>query len=373
MKIGIDTFGCDHGRSGLGAYLMSVISTLPKNTELEYELFGSEMDRYTYTGETGIDYTSVNLPDTLGAERIWHSFNSNGFGKKRGYDIMLYTAGSRMICSKSKIPSVAIVNDIVSSVFSSSDWISKVLLRKGLNNASCIIAASNYIKKDLIKLGIKNKNIEVIHNGINHSMFFASESSVGNAEIVDIKPFAIKRPYFIYASRMIGPEKKHIELIKAFTLFKEKTHLPHRLVIAGAESRYSEEVHKAVFTSSAASDIFLTGYFPHESFPELYRNAEACVFPSVNEGVGLPVLESMACGIPVACSSSGALPEIAGNNALYFNSDNIEEIEQCLEKLVGDEALRKKLIDGGLEWASRYSWEKTISKTLEVIKNTVKV
>ena len=106
-------------------------------------------------------------------------------------------------------------------------------------------------------------------------------------------------------------------------MFKEKTGLPHRLVLAGEEGAYAEEVQKAAFDSSAATEIFMTGYFPREGFPELYRNSEMCVFPSVNEGVGLPVLEAMATGIPVACAKAGALPEIAGNNVLFFVSDNI--------------------------------------------------
>ncbi len=369
MKVGIDTFGCDHGRSGLGTYLLSIIPSLPQSQDIEYELFGSEMDRYTYTGDTGIAYASVNIPDTLGAERLWHSFKAGAFGKKRGYDLILYTAGARMIAANKKIPGVAIVNDVLSAVLASSDWISKALVKKGLNKAKCIIAASEYIKQDLIKCGIKCSNIIVVRNGINHSTFFSSQNPDSGTGIVDIKPFAIKRPYFIYASRMVGPEKKHIELIKAFSLFKERTGLPHRLVIAGAESSYGEEVHKAVFESSSVSDIFLTGFFPHESFPELYRNAEACIFPSINEGVGMPVLESMACGIPVACSRSGALPELYGDNVLYFDSDDIEEISNSMESLVRDNELKKSLVEKGLKWSAPLSWKRTAEDTIDIIKS----
>ena len=368
MKVGIDTFGLDHGRSGLGSYLLSLLPVLPKDDDIEYRLFGSEMDRYTFTGERGIPFESVSVPDSLNAERLWHTFNANTFARRHKYDVVFFASGSRMLPVRNKVPSVAVVNDILSTVLSSYDYLSASMLKKALNRASYIICASNYIKKDLIRSGIRSNNIEVIHNGINHSMFFPVQHDSTSDGIVDIKPFAIKRPYFIYASRMTGPEKKHVELIKAFTAFKEKTKLPYRLVIAGSESKYGEEVHKAVFNSSAASDIFLTGFFPHESFPELYRNAEACIFPSVNEGVGLPVLEAMACGIPVLCSSSGALGEMAGNNAIFFDSDNIDEMESCMERIVEDKDLKEKLIAGAVEWVSRYTWEKTASKTMEIIR-----
>ena len=89
--------------------------------------------------------------------------------------------------------------------------------------------------------------------------------------------------------------------------------------------------------SEAASDIFITGYFPHENFPELYRNADACIFPSVNEGVGLSVLEAMVTGLPVACSNKGTLPEITGGKTLYFDSDNVQEMADVIEKIIVDE------------------------------------
>ena len=371
MKVGIDTFGCDHGRSGIGSYLLSLVPRLPVSSEVTYSLFGPEMDRYTYTADKGINFISANIPDSLTAERIWHALNVNTFSKKQGFNVVLYTAGARMLPLKCRIPGVAVVNDIVSNIFLKTDdlWLQKQI-KKGLSNVNCIIAASQYIRKDLERSGISNKNIEVIHNGIDHSLFYPR--AIESEEAIDIKPFAIKRPYFIYASRMQSAEKKHIELIKAFSLFKEKTHLPHRLVLAGADGPYSDEVHQAAFKASAASDIFLTGYFPHESFPELYRGAEACIFPSVNEGVGLPVIEAMATGLPVACAKAGALTEIAGNNALYFDSNNIEEMETVMEQIVTDKALREKLITGGFEWTKRFDWEKTALLTLDVLKKTAK-
>ncbi|MBQ9238329.1 MAG: glycosyltransferase family 4 protein, partial [Treponema sp.] len=160
------------------------------------------------------------------------------------------------------------------------------------------------------------------------------------------------------------------ELIRAFTLFKERTKLPHRLVLCGSDGDYSEEIHRAAARSVVASDIFLTGFFPHESFPQLYAGADACIFPSVNEGVGLPVIEAMATGIPVACSNGGALPEIGGPSPLYFDADNIDEIELAMERLVLDTALRSSMIAAGIKWAAQYNWEKTVLRTIEVLRAT---
>ena len=377
MKIGIDTFGCDHGQSGIGSYLSSVLNPLTSNfPDMQWTLFGHETDRYTWKYNDDVTFLGQSIKDSVHAEKNWHVFKCPSFVKKNSFDAVLYSAGARMLPHKFNVPGIAVVNDIVSKLYTSqNDPSLKSLMKKGLARVNCIIAPSQYVKKDLEKNGFNPRRIEVIHNGINHELFHPEDDFQSmeneNSDMVDIKPFAIKKPYFIYASSLTSAEKKHIELIKAFSLFKKRTGLPHRLVLAGADGPYSNEVHTQAFNSSAASDIFITGYFPHESFPELYRNAEACVFPSVNEGIGLPVLEAMATGLPVLCSKQGALGELAGNNALFFDSDNIEDIAQALEKIVADTELRKKLSQDGISWTKRFSWEKTAEMTKNVIVQVV--
>lgn len=371
MKAGIDTFGCDHGRSGIGSYLHSFAANLPLSGAVEFELFGSEIDRYTYNSVREIPFQALSVPDSLAAERLWHFFRLQKFVRNAKYDVVLYPAIERALPLSFKTPGVAVVNSIVSVMLKEQgERMMRIQIKRGLAKVQKIVAASEFLRNDLIGLGIDESKIEIIHNGIDHRLFFPQLQI--DAETVNIKPFAIKRPYFIYGSRLSGPEKKHIELIKAFALFKEHTKAPHRLVIAGAEGQSSEEVHRAASLSPAASDIFLTGFFPHESFPLLYAGADACIFPSVNEGVGLPILEAMATGIPVACAASGALPEMGGEAALYFDSNNIEEVASAMEKIVSDSAFRETMVASGLRRARHFSWETTVSETIEVMKKIVR-
>lgn len=371
MKFGIDTFGGDHARSGVGSYLQSFTSNIPEMEDVEFELFGSELDRYTYNSVNGIPFTSVRVPDSLLAERAWHYTRINNFAQKAGYNCVLYPGVERVLPISFRVPGVAVVNSIIyAKLKEKNDTALKIQLKQGLHAVQKIVAPSQVIRMDLIKSGVNPAKIEIIHNGIDHKLFYPELKS--DEETVNIQPFAIKKPYFIYGSRLSGPEKKHVELIKAFTLFKERTHLPHRLVLAGSDDAYADQVHKAAFHSSAATDIFLTGFFPHESFPLLYAGAEACIFPSTNEGVGLPVLEAMATGVPVACSKSCALPEAAGDAAVYFDSDNVEEIAACMEKIVTDSDLRQTMISKGLTQAAKFSWQKTVEQTIGVLKSVAK-
>ena len=368
MNIGIDVFGCDHGRSGSGSYVLSLVKNLPLDKDCTYDLFGPEIDRYTFdSGDGRSTYSGIQIPDSITAERLWHLFRLEHFAAKKKYDAVLFPIDSRLIRYTRKIPAIVVVHDVLSETYKASNdvWALKLQM-KALRSASKVIAVSQYIRKDLVSLGIRSEKIEVIYDGIDHSMFYPRP--VLDSAMVNIQPFAIKKPYIIYASRLSKPEKKHIELIRAFAVFKKKTGLPHRLVLAGSEDPYAESIHREAAACEYASDIFITGYFPYKDFPELYSGSEACVFPSVGEGVGLPLIEAMASGIPVACAKAGSLPEIAGDCALYFNPDDTEECALAIESVITDGKLRERLIKNGFEWVKRFSWEKTAEKTIDLVK-----
>lgn len=372
MKIGIDVFGCDHGRSGFGSYVSSFVRYLPDSADLSFELFGPEIDRYTYTAEkAGIKYNGVTISDTVNSQRFWHSTVISSFLKKSKYDVCIFTAGTRLLPRKFDIPSIVIVQDVVSKLFESKDIYYNMIIKNSLKKADLLVAASQFIKDDIINcLKIPESKIIVIYNGLDHDRFYPRPKN--NENTILIQPFSIRRPYIIYASRIEYPVKHHIELIKAFEAFKKSTGLPHRLVLAGSDGQNAEIVHNEVLKSDVSSDIFLTGFFPPQNLPELYAGADACVFPSSCEGVGFPVLETMGCGIPVGCANAGSLPEITGDCVLLFNPENVEEIASAIEKLVCNTTLRESLIIKSIDFVKKYSWEDTVSKTIEVAKKILK-
>ena len=363
MKIGIDALGCDHGQSGCGAYLLNFIKNVPKASQCEFELFGLEIDRYTYTGDKEIPFTSVNVDDNLKAIRRWHKHGLKKFVRRNKYDVVLFPASAVVLPRKIKAKSVIIMNGTLSSIEKKSE---RKIFRKALLRSSLIIAASQFIKDELVDSGFGSKNIQAIHNGIDHKVFFPLVDN--DSEFVDIKPFAIKRPYFIYSSRLSGESKKHIELIEAFEQFKKRTNAPHRLVLVGSDGSYTEKIHRIAYDSEYASEILITGHFPQESLQKLYCGSTACVFPAVNEGVGLPVIEAMACGVPVLCSDKGALKEMAGEAPMYFNSENVEEIALDMQKIVEDKSLAKTMIQKGYEVSHRITCENTVKETLNAVE-----
>ena len=369
LRIGIDTFGCNHGMSGLGSYLFELMGNM-STKDCEFVLFGHELDRYTYpSSANNVSFEGINLSDTDFAKSLWHKTHLNYFVKKNKFDAVLYISGFRYLPLSLTIPSFLVVSDVQNT----NSLFSNFYIKRVITQVKGFITPSKYVKTSLLNLGVPSSKISVIHNGVNLNIFHPME--VENKEVVFLQPFSIKRPYIIYTSRLAEASKSHIELIKAFDIFKKRTGSSHRLVIAGAEGASTEAVRKEVIHSHYSSDILLTGYFPHDALNKLYCAADLCVFPSRNEGSGLSVLEAIASGIPVACSNEGALKEIIKDAALYFDSSSPNEIADKIEELINTKenvVLRESMIKKGLECANQYSWKTTADETIDYITSLIK-
>jgi len=372
LKIGINAFGCNHGRSGIGAYIYSIIHNLPELDHSVY-VFGPQFDKYIYT--TDLDpsmYEGVTVDDNDFSEKLYVKTSLNQFVNKQQYDAVLFPAGLQNLPINFSKPAFLVIQEPIrpETSFSLLGTFEQLRKKSLLQKVSGIIAASDYIKQNLVSFGADAQKVEVIYNGIDTDIFHPKDNS--NSAHSENVPFTIRKPYIIYASSISEPEKRHIELIKGFELFKKSTGLPHRLVIAGQEGKVAAAVHQAVLASSVVSDIILTGYIEQSQLANFYRESDFCVFPSEIEGVGLPAIEAMACGIPTACAAAGALPEIAGDATHYFNAKDPADIASALEKLASNpsgssENLRAALIERGLSWVGQYNWKKTSKQTFEYL------
>jgi glycosyltransferase involved in cell wall biosynthesis len=246
----------------------------------------------------------------------------------------------------------------------------RMVLPNSLRRLDRIIAVSGWVKKELVeRVGVKESRIEVVPNGIDHSAFYPRPR---NEEIVLIQPFSFRRPYVLCVSRIDYPVKNHIRLIKAFSIFKERTKYPHRLVIAGADDHGADKVKAAAAASPHRNDIFFTGHFPLKSLPELYSGADFVVIPSMYEGFGMGVLEAMASGIPVTCARAASLPETAEHAALYFDPLDSEDMADRMVTLTTNRDIYRECRRLGLERVQNFSWDRCAERTLAIIQETAR-
>jgi glycosyltransferase involved in cell wall biosynthesis len=178
--------------------------------------------------------------------------------------------------------------------------------------------------------------------------------------------FGVSGP-FILTVGDLQPRKNHAGLIKAFAgLLRECPEVRQDLVIAGKDTWYSPAVRRAAEDSGAGRRIRFLGFVSDEELLALYNACDLFIFPSFYEGFGLPVLEAMACGAPVACSNVSACPEVADAAALLFDPNSPAAMARVMAELVFDEELRARMGRLGRTRAAHFSWRKTAQRTLEI-------
>ena len=120
-----------------------------------------------------------------------------------------------------------------------------------------------------------------------------------------------------------------------------------------------------------AARVHHLGYVDEQEVAALYRGAEAMIFPSLYEGFGLPPLEAMACGCPVAASKTGAVAEVCGDAALLFDPNDVDAIEAAISRISSDARLRSELSGAGIKQAANFTWERAARRHLEVYRNAL--
>jgi len=374
MKIGLDTFACDAGKSGVGMYLTEFLKRVTPSEAL-FELFGYDYDRYAYA-EAAPNFEFVPRCSVQGktGAALWHIYKYPKFAKQRQFDACLFPAAHRHLPYSSPCPTVGVVHDMAAYWGTRKTRVHlgallRMVMPNSLRRMDRIIAVSNWVKQELIERAkVKENRIEVVPNGIDHTRFYPRQRN--EESVLLIQPFSIRRPYVLCVSRIDHPVKNHIRLIEAFEIFKEKTKFPHRLVLAGGDSNNAELVKGAAASSNWKNDIIFTGFFPTQNLPELYAGADFVVYPSMYEGFGMGALEAMACGVPVLCARAASLPETADHAALYFDPFSIEDIADRMITISNNNEIYKECRRLGLERVKDFSWDKCVERTLEIIYET---
>jgi glycosyltransferase involved in cell wall biosynthesis len=190
-----------------------------------------------------------------------------------------------------------------------------------------------------------------------------NDGPVRPGELDELRAMGVQPPFVLYVG-LQSPHKNLLRLIEAFTGDPE---LPGRcqLVLAGKLDPRRLEVARAVETARPAGRVLRTGFVSPEILDALYRQASAFVLPSLYEGFGLPVLEAMARGTPVAASSAASIPEAAGDAAVYFDPRSIPEMRAAIRRLLDEPGLAGELRAKGFEQVRRRSWERCAELTVE--------
>lgn len=242
-----------------------------------------------------------------------------------------------------------------------------------VKNADKIIAVSRSTANDVNEIyGVPPHKIRVIYHGYDEKTYhLPGENEKARISEVQNKYRIIPGSKYIVYVGAIQPRKNLGILVSAFERLKTlHSFQDWKLVLAGADAWMYEGLRKQIGTSVWKKDIIVTGNFYTKDLPYLLWGAEIFVFPSLYEGFGIPILEAMACGVPVITAKNSSLVEVASNAAVYFDSRRVDDLASSIRDLNSNEAKKIELIKKGLDWVKKFSWDKTAQETYECLIET---
>jgi glycosyltransferase involved in cell wall biosynthesis len=370
MKIGIDAHAAENAGTGNCTYISHFLLALKEiDRETQYLLYAKDLTHPFYAGFHRYPNFSVRqLPVKNPYVRVplflaWQSL-------KDSVDI-LHVQYNSPFFFKGKL--VVTIHDLgflhIPDSFSRLENLRlRVLTKYTAKKSDRILTGSEYSKNDIIrKYGIEAEKVTVIPYGV--SPLFGSDRDPKKIQKT-LRKYNIPEKYFLSVGRL-NPRKNLVSLAKAFNRLKKTHGLPHKLVIVGIEDYNTSQIFRSVKEINR-EDILFTGFVADEDLPYVYAQAQVFIYPSLFEGVGLPVLEAMRSGVPVVTSNTTSLREIVRDAAITLDPLDVEALCQAVWTLVSDDRLREDYIQKGCSRSEEFSWKTTAQRTLETYKRMLR-
>ena len=348
---------------GISRYFSNLISRLPQDY-IPY-LTISQPRKFLFPSHPNLKILKYKQFYPSDFSRKFEKYYFRAIAAFNHYDIVhptYYSLLTRQEISKYRSPIVLTVYDMIHEIFRNQiDPSSKLIerKRKAIRAAQEIICISENTKKDLINWYlVPEEKISVT--------YLASSIDASLSHGVEEVPC---RPYYLYVGSRDAFYKNFDTLLFAFA--KVVSVQPEiRLCIVGEALNQTETKLIAELGLNASIEHF--GYASDNHLAKLYRCSIAFVYPSLYEGFGLPPLEAMSCGTAVVASNSSSLPEVIGDAGILFDPKATRDLADILLSLLDSSAKRDRLIAKGYQRAQAFSWDKTVSQTLDVYNSVSK-
>ena len=225
----------------------------------------------------------------------------------------------------------------------------RFLLWASAHRSHRLIAVSEATSSDLLHFyRIPRERVTVVHHGVEPAFSRLDRSHTES---------------YLLCVSTLHPHKNLPRLIRAYG--RKERDFP--LILAGLRGFHAETIERLIDEMGLQESVQITGWVPREQLYSLYARARAFVYPSTFEGFGMPVLEALAAGIPVACSDIPPLREVAGEAALYFDPLNEDGIASAIERVMSDVSLQGRVATAGRERARGFTWRQSAEQTLNVL------
>lgn len=365
MRIGIDARFYGSIGKGLGRYTSELISWLEKtDTENDYVIFLRRSNFNSYEPKNP-RFTKVL------AEFPWYTWQEQVHYPKllNAHNLDLVHFPHFNVPFFYRKPFVVTVHDLIllshpttraTKLGPLQFWVKfqmyRLVIGRAIRDAKTVITVSHATKKEIIERFpfAKQKKIAVTYEACAPSL----AKKPGSVP----QPSAISKPFALYVGNAY-PHKNIEKLVEAFSVFRKNGHPEWRLVLVGSEDYFYARIKEEAKKRGTDKNVIFFGHATDEQLSALYDAASFYVFPSLCEGFGLPPLEAMSHGLPVASSDQSCMPEILGDAAHYFDPRRMVAIAEALTKMADDATLRNELAAKGPAHAAKFSWQKCAEET----------
>ena len=374
-QIGIDVTAAVTQGGGIGRYTRELVRALVKaGKSNSYHLFSAKPPATLpvpdpLPEDPNVVYHQAPVGDRW-LYRLWHRFRLPIPVQWMTGRLDLFHSPDFVLPPISgNIPSLLTVHDLsfvhYPNTFTPAlvNYLEQVVPRS-VSRATHILADSQATKEDLINLwNTVPEKVTVLYSGVDRRFRPGKEG----------KEFeAVRRKYelgdapYLFSVSTIQPRKNYQMLIRAFRPVAAK--YPHNLVIAGGKGWLYDQVLAEVNAQGLEDRVRFTGFIDDADLPALYSGATLFVFPSLYEGFGLPLLEAMACGVPVLTSNSSSLPEVAGDAAVQLSPEDQDMWTWSISQLLDDPLRRANLVAAGFLQARQFSWRASAEHLLSIYR-----
>ncbi len=308
-------------------------------------------------------------------EQIFMPVKANAMG----CDLIHCTANTGPVFSK--IPMITTVHDIIylggntklwrcwASLYQTfGNFYRKIVVPSVIRKSRCVVTVSNAEKKKILASFNIPEKTKVIYNGVGKHFTPETDREVEKSVVLKYK---LPSEYFTFLANT-APKKNTKNVLLAFAEFCKTSGGNHKLVLLDFSRKNLLRLLRKIRHIELLDKIHLAGYVQNKDLPAILSLSTAFLYPSLYESFGIPILEAMACGVPVITSNTSSMPETAGGAAVLVDPQKPEEISAAMHTLVSNKGYRDELRKKGMERVRNFSWEKMAKDYLQVYNEVYK-
>ena len=354
------------GIDGIGMYSLRLLDLLRVSSEVSVSPFEfAAKDKLLGSSDWGNYQLQAALSWATGA-----TFPVVHF--RLGRDVEVVHATDHFIPKISRKPHVATIHDAIplshpESVRYNLKQLRHAMFKHLARSANEFITVSEHSKKEIVKwFGIPEDKLTVTPLGVDEDWY----NDVDTEELARVKTLHALPDRFFFFVGTLQPRKNIRRIIDAHKSLPQHMRREVPLVIAGRHG-WKCDAEVAELQNCSDGTMRWIQYVPAQDLLPIFKQATALVWPSLNEGFGLPVLEAFAAGLPVVTSTTTSLPEVAGDAALLVNPESIGEIAEAMQTIASNEILQNDLRTRGRARAKQFTWDRTARQTIEVYRKAI--